>query len=53
MDEYEQLAKDLKTTANDSQFLEILQTSLLIEYDKGFTRGYTLAKELHNQGYIK
>lgn len=40
MTEYEQLAKELKATENDEQFVKVLRTALLIEYNKGFDKGY-------------
>lgn len=51
--DYDKLARDLEGAVNHVQFVDLLKLMLTTEYTNGFNRGYTLAKELHNQGYIK
>lgn len=51
--DYDKLARDLKSTVNHVQFVGLLKLMLTTEYTNGFNKGYSLAKELHNQGYIK
>lgn len=49
--DYNKLAHELETTANHTQFVEVLKLILTSEYSEGFNRGYEIGKNISKQRY--